>query len=188
MARLERELSEMSREFPSERPNEDCLSHQLFHPWDSISYSQPQSLQVPLQPIQNFRYQLPISLTAERFRSKRNQTAFLSDMVSSLDGEAWIEKNCPFELGRLGHRMVSSLDGEAWIEKNCPFELGSISVPPNMTFEAMEAFPFDTTPTSSRHFHASPIMMNLSGSTSTQDGGMRDNDDIQPEDRCSKSG
>ncbi|KAK9111958.1 hypothetical protein Scep_019477 [Stephania cephalantha] len=37
------------------------------------------------------------------------------------------------------------------------------SVPPNMTFEAMEAFPFDTAPTSSRHFHASPIMMNLSG-------------------------
>ncbi|KAK9125783.1 hypothetical protein Scep_014629 [Stephania cephalantha] len=61
------------------------------------------------------------------------------------------------------------------------------SVPPNMTFEAMEAFPFDTAPTSSRHFHASPIMMNLSGSTSTQDGGMRDNDDIQPR-RCSKSG
>ncbi|KAK9167019.1 hypothetical protein Scep_002210 [Stephania cephalantha] len=56
------------------------------------------------------------------------------------------------------------------------------SVPPNMTFEAMEAFPFDTAPTSSRHFHASPIMMNLSGSTSTHDGGMRDNDDIQPED------
>ncbi|KAK9160482.1 hypothetical protein Syun_006823 [Stephania yunnanensis] len=46
----------------------------------------------------------------------------------------------------------------------------------------MEAFPFDTAPTSSRHFHASPIMMNLSGSTSTQDGGMRDNDNIQPED------
>ncbi|KAK9101169.1 hypothetical protein Scep_024599 [Stephania cephalantha] len=60
------------------------------------------------------------------------------------------------------------------------------SVPPTMTFEAMEAFPFDTAPTSSRHFHASPIMMNLSGSTSTQDGGMRDNDDIQPR-RCSKS-
>ncbi|KAK9100478.1 hypothetical protein Scep_023908 [Stephania cephalantha] len=56
------------------------------------------------------------------------------------------------------------------------------SVPPNMTFESMEAFPFDTAPTSSRHFHASPIMMNLSGSTSTHDGGMRDNDDIQPED------
>ncbi|KAK9143286.1 hypothetical protein Syun_012686 [Stephania yunnanensis] len=54
------------------------------------------------------------------------------------------------------------------------------SVPPTMTFEAMEAFPFDTAPTSSRHFHASPIMMNLSGSTSTQDCGMRDNDDIQP--------
>ncbi|KAK9104091.1 hypothetical protein Scep_020935 [Stephania cephalantha] len=60
------------------------------------------------------------------------------------------------------------------------------SLPPNMTFEAMEAFPFDMTPTSSRHFHASPIMMNLSGSTSTRDGGMRDNDDIQPR-RCSKS-
>ncbi|KAK9126516.1 hypothetical protein Scep_015362 [Stephania cephalantha] len=44
------------------------------------------------------------------------------------------------------------------------------SVPPTMTFEAMEAFPFDTAPTSSRHFHASPIMMNLSGSTSTRDG------------------
>ncbi|KAK9159707.1 hypothetical protein Syun_006048 [Stephania yunnanensis] len=43
-------------------------------------------------------------------------------------------------------------------------------VPPNMTFEAMEDFPFDTTPISSRHFHASPIMMNLFESTSTHDG------------------
>ncbi|KAK9162919.1 hypothetical protein Syun_003821 [Stephania yunnanensis] len=56
------------------------------------------------------------------------------------------------------------------------------SVPPNMTFEAMEAFPFDRAPTSWRHFHASPIMMNFSGSTSTHDGGMRDIDDIQRED------
>ncbi|KAK9140067.1 hypothetical protein Scep_009748 [Stephania cephalantha] len=56
------------------------------------------------------------------------------------------------------------------------------SVPPNITFEAMEAFPFNRAPTSSRHFHASPIMMNLSGSTSTHNGGMRDNDDIQRKD------
>ncbi|KAK9160071.1 hypothetical protein Syun_006412 [Stephania yunnanensis] len=55
------------------------------------------------------------------------------------------------------------------------------SVLHNMTFEAMEAFPFDMTSTSSRHFHASPIMMNLYGSTSIHDGGMRDND-IQRED------
>ncbi|KAK9121501.1 hypothetical protein Syun_019118 [Stephania yunnanensis] len=56
------------------------------------------------------------------------------------------------------------------------------SVPPNMTFEATEAFPFDRAPTSSHHFNASPIMMNLSGTTSTHDGGMRDIDDIQRED------
>ncbi|KAK9166780.1 hypothetical protein Scep_001971 [Stephania cephalantha] len=56
------------------------------------------------------------------------------------------------------------------------------SVPPNMAFEATEAFPFDRVPTSSRHFNASPIMMNFSESTSTQDGGMRDIDDIQRED------
>ncbi|KAK9139837.1 hypothetical protein Scep_009518 [Stephania cephalantha] len=56
------------------------------------------------------------------------------------------------------------------------------SVPPNMAFEATEAFPFDRAPTSSRHFNASPIMMNLYGTTSTHDGGMRDIDDIQRED------
>ncbi|KAK9100371.1 hypothetical protein Scep_023801 [Stephania cephalantha] len=56
------------------------------------------------------------------------------------------------------------------------------SVPPNMAFEATEAFQFDRTPTSSRHFNASPIMMNLSGTTSTHDGGMHDIDDIQRED------
>ncbi|KAK9160073.1 hypothetical protein Syun_006414 [Stephania yunnanensis] len=56
------------------------------------------------------------------------------------------------------------------------------SVPPNMTFEAMEAFPFDRAPIFLHHFHSSPIMMNLSGSNSTHDGGMRDNDDIQRED------
>ncbi|KAK9104415.1 hypothetical protein Scep_021259 [Stephania cephalantha] len=51
-----------------------------------------------------------------------------------------------------------------------------------MAFEATEAFPFDRAPTSSCHFNASPIMMNLSGSTSTHDGGMLDIDDIQRED------
>ncbi|KAK9157510.1 hypothetical protein Scep_004084 [Stephania cephalantha] len=55
-------------------------------------------------------------------------------------------------------------------------------IPPNMAFEATKAFPFDRAPTSSRHFNASPIMMNLFGSTSTHDGGMRDIDDIQRED------
>ncbi|KAK9157771.1 hypothetical protein Scep_004345 [Stephania cephalantha] len=45
----------MSQNSQSEGMNEDCLSHQLIHPWDSISYSQPQSLQVPLTPIQNIR-------------------------------------------------------------------------------------------------------------------------------------
>ncbi|KAK9151645.1 hypothetical protein Syun_009954 [Stephania yunnanensis] len=56
------------------------------------------------------------------------------------------------------------------------------SIPPNMTFETTEAFPFDRAPTSSRHFNATPIMMNLYGSTSTHDGEMRDIDDIQRED------
>ncbi|KAK9106693.1 hypothetical protein Syun_022704 [Stephania yunnanensis] len=55
-------------------------------------------------------------------------------------------------------------------------------VPPNMAFEATEAFPFDRAPTSSRHFNASPVMMNFFGTTSTHDGGMRDIDDIQRED------
>ncbi|KAK9088755.1 hypothetical protein Scep_027837 [Stephania cephalantha] len=55
-------------------------------------------------------------------------------------------------------------------------------VPPNMAFEATKAFPFDGAPTSSRHFNATPIMMNLFGSTSTHDDGMRDIDDIQRED------
>ncbi|KAK9107033.1 hypothetical protein Syun_023044 [Stephania yunnanensis] len=56
------------------------------------------------------------------------------------------------------------------------------SVPPYMAFEATEAFPFDRAPTSSRHFNATPIMMNFSESTSTHEGGMRDIDDIQRED------
>ncbi|KAK9114346.1 hypothetical protein Syun_021143 [Stephania yunnanensis] len=56
------------------------------------------------------------------------------------------------------------------------------SVPPNMAFEVKEAFPFDRALASSRHFNATPIMMNLSGSTSTHDGEMRDIDDIQRED------
>ncbi|KAK9112584.1 hypothetical protein Scep_020103 [Stephania cephalantha] len=51
-----------------------------------------------------------------------------------------------------------------------------------MAFEATEAFPFDRAPTSSRHFNASPVRMNFSGTTSTHDGGMRDIDDIQRED------
>ncbi|KAK9160067.1 hypothetical protein Syun_006408 [Stephania yunnanensis] len=55
------------------------------------------------------------------------------------------------------------------------------SVPPNMAFEAIEAFSFDRAPIFSRHFHSSPIMMNLSGSNSTYDSGIRDNDDIQRE-------
>ncbi|KAK9118258.1 hypothetical protein Scep_016351 [Stephania cephalantha] len=48
-----------------------------------------------------------------------------------------------------------------------------------MAFEATEAFPFDIAPTSSRHFNATPIMMNFSESTSTHEGGMRDIDDIR---------
>ncbi|KAK9133537.1 hypothetical protein Scep_013065 [Stephania cephalantha] len=55
------------------------------------------------------------------------------------------------------------------------------SVPPNMAFETAEVFQFDSLPTSSRHFNASPIMMNLSGTTSTHDGGRHDIDEIQPE-------
>ncbi|KAK9133534.1 hypothetical protein Scep_013062 [Stephania cephalantha] len=51
-----------------------------------------------------------------------------------------------------------------------------------MAFEATEAFPFDRSPTSSRHFNATPRMMNFSRSTSTHDGEMRDIDDIQRED------
>ncbi|KAK9134579.1 hypothetical protein Syun_013909 [Stephania yunnanensis] len=56
------------------------------------------------------------------------------------------------------------------------------SVPPNMAFEATEAFPFDMAPTTSRHFNTSPIMMNFSGSTSTHDGEMRDIEGNQIED------
>lgn len=56
------------------------------------------------------------------------------------------------------------------------------SVPPNMAFEATEASPFDMAPTSSRHFNASPIMMNFSGITSTRDGEMRDIEGSQRED------
>ncbi|KAK9095098.1 hypothetical protein Scep_026567 [Stephania cephalantha] len=54
------------------------------------------------------------------------------------------------------------------------------SVPPNMAFENTEAFQFDRILTFSRHFNASPIMMNLSGTT--HDGGRHDIDKIQPDD------
>ncbi|KAK9097826.1 hypothetical protein Syun_024871 [Stephania yunnanensis] len=52
----------------------------------------------------------------------------------------------------------------------------------NMAFETTKAFQFNRIPTFSRHFNASPIMMNLSGTTSIHNGGRHDIDEIQPED------